>query len=153
MVALSISRRLSAKSRVLRDIRGGDIAMIHQEPMSFLSPLYTIGNQIMEALRLHRKLGKTEARAAAIDMLTQVGMPDPEERFDRYTFQLSGGQRQRAMIAMALICEPRLLIADEPTTALDVTTQATILTCSSGCRPSATWRCCSSPMIWAWCGK
>jgi len=118
---------LPMNSRTLRSIRGGDIAMIHQEPMSFLSPLYTIGNQIVEALLLHRRMGKAEAREAGIDMLHQVGMPEPEIRFDRYTFELSGGQRQRAMIAMALICQPRLLIADEPTTALDVTTQATIL--------------------------
>ncbi|MBE0578614.1 ABC transporter ATP-binding protein [Devosia sp.] len=114
-------------SPVMRHVRGADIAMIHQEPMSFLSPLYTIGNQISEALTLHRKVSKKEARAEGIRMLEQVGMPDPERRYDSYTFQLSGGQRQRAMIAMALINQPRLLIADEPTTALDVTTQANIL--------------------------
>ena len=114
-------------SPAMRAVRGADIAMIHQEPMTFLSPLYTIGNQISEALTLHRKVGKAEARAAGIAMLEQVGMPDPARRYDSYTFQLSGGQRQRAMIAMALICQPRLLIADEPTTALDVTTQANIL--------------------------
>jgi len=118
---------LDPKAKRLREIRGGEIGMIHQEPMSFLSPLYTIGNQIVEALRLHRRLGKKEATAQAIEMLRHVGMPEPEQRFHRYTFELSGGQRQRAMIAMALIAEPRLLIADEPTTALDVTTQATIL--------------------------
>ena len=114
-------------SRVMRQVRGGDIAMIHQEPMSFLSPLYTIGNQISEALMLHRRISEKEARAEGIKMLEEVGMPDPARRYDSYTFQLSGGQRQRAMIAMALINKPRLLIADEPTTALDVTTQANIL--------------------------
>ena len=114
-------------SSVMRHVRGADIAMIHQEPMSFLSPLYTIGNQISEALTLHRRVSEKEARAEGIRMLEQVGMPDPERRYDSYTFQLSGGQRQRAMIAMALINRPRLLIADEPTTALDVTTQANIL--------------------------
>lgn len=114
-------------SPVMRQVRGGDIAMIHQEPMSFLSPLYTIGNQISEALMLHRKISEKEARAEGIKMLEEVGMPDPGRRYDSYTFQLSGGQRQRAMIAMALINKPRLLIADEPTTALDVTTQANIL--------------------------
>ena len=114
-------------SPVMRHVRGADIAMIHQEPMSFLSPLYTIGNQISEALTLHRKISEKDARAEGIRMLEQVGMPDPARRYDSYTFQLSGGQRQRAMIAMALINQPRLLIADEPTTALDVTTQANIL--------------------------
>jgi peptide/nickel transport system ATP-binding protein len=114
-------------SPVMQHVRGADIAMIHQEPMTFLSPLYTIGNQISEALTLHRKVSKAEARAAGIAMLEQVGMPEPARRYDSYTFQLSGGQRQRAMIAMALINQPRLLIADEPTTALDVTTQANIL--------------------------
>lgn len=119
--------RVNPSSPMMRHVRGADIAMIHQEPMTFLSPLYTIGNQISEALTLHRKVGKREARAEAIRMLKQVGMPEPERRYDSYTFQLSGGQRQRAMIAMALINQPRLLIADEPTTALDVTTQANIL--------------------------
>ncbi|QDZ09907.1 ABC transporter ATP-binding protein [Devosia ginsengisoli] len=114
-------------SKVMRHVRGADIAMIHQEPMSFLSPLYTIGNQISEALTLHRKVSEKAAREEGIRMLEQVGMPDPARRYDSYTFQLSGGQRQRAMIAMALINQPRLLIADEPTTALDVTTQANIL--------------------------
>ncbi|GGA40512.1 ABC transporter ATP-binding protein [Pelagibacterium lentulum] len=118
---------LHLDSPELRAVRGGKIGMIHQEPMSFLSPLYTVGNQIIEALQLHRKIDAKTARAAAIDMLRQVGMPEPETRVDRYVFELSGGQRQRAMIAMALICQPRLLIADEPTTALDVTTQANIL--------------------------
>ena len=118
---------LDPKAKRLRDIRGGEIGMIHQEPMSFLSPLYTIGNQIVEALRLHRRLGKKEAAREAVEMLRNVGMPEPERRFHRYTFELSGGQRQRAMIAMALVAQPRLLIADEPTTAVDVTTQATIL--------------------------
>ncbi|MDR3472142.1 MAG: ABC transporter ATP-binding protein [Devosia sp.] len=118
---------LDARAPRLRQLRGGEIGMIHQEPMSFLSPLYTIGNQIVEALRLHHRLGKTDARREAVEMLRQVGMPEPEQRFDRYTFELSGGQRQRAMIAMALVAAPRLLIADEPTTALDVTTQANIL--------------------------
>ena len=118
---------LAENDKRLRAIRGGEIAMIHQEPMSFLSPLYTIGNQISEGLTLHGKIGKAEARKIGIETLRQVGMPDPEEKFDRYTFQLSGGQRQRAMIAMALVTRPKLLIADEPTTALDVTTQANIL--------------------------
>tara|TARA_R110002124_G_scaffold1797_16_gene11519 strand:+ start:22203 stop:24296 length:2094 start_codon:yes stop_codon:yes gene_type:complete len=118
---------LGPRSAEMRALRGAEVAMIHQEPMSFLSTLYTIGNQIEEALKLHRKVSKAEARQAAIDMLAEVGMPDPERRVDSYTFQLSGGQRQRAMIAMALINRPRLLIADEPTTALDVTTQANIL--------------------------
>jgi peptide/nickel transport system ATP-binding protein len=118
---------LDPRAKRLRQIRGGEIGMIHQEPMSFLSPLYTIGNQIVEALRLHRRLDKKQAAREAIEMLRQVGMPEPEQRFHRYTFELSGGQRQRAMIAMALVAQPRLLIADEPTTALDVTTQATIL--------------------------
>jgi peptide/nickel transport system ATP-binding protein len=118
----------------LRQIRGGAIAMIHQEPMRFLSPLYTIGNQIVEALRLHHRLRKSQAQELAIEMLRRVGMPEPAERFHRYTFELSGGQRQRAMIAMALISSPRLLIADEPTTALDVTTQANILDLLRGLR-------------------
>lgn len=118
---------LKPDSPELRAVRGGEIGMIHQEPMSFLSPLYTVGNQIIEALQLHRKIDAKAAREEAIDMLRQVGMPEPENRIDRYVFELSGGQRQRAMIAMALICQPRLLIADEPTTALDVTTQANIL--------------------------
>ena len=118
---------LAPNDKLLRQIRGGEIALIHQEPMSFLSPLYTIGNQISEGLMLHRKVSKAEARRIGIETLREVGMPDPEAKFDRYTFQLSGGQRQRAMIAMALVSKPKLLIADEPTTALDVTTQANIL--------------------------
>ena len=118
---------ISASEKRMREIRGNDIAMIFQEPMTSLNPVFPIGEQIAEALRLHRKLDKSAARKTAIDMLRLVGIPDSEERVDHYPHQLSGGQRQRVMIAIALSCEPDLLIADEPTTALDVTIQAQIL--------------------------
>ncbi|MBA2277311.1 MAG: ABC transporter ATP-binding protein [Chloroflexia bacterium] len=118
---------LKPDSQAMRAIRGRDIAMIFQEPMSSLSPVHTIGNQIREAIRLHFPVGKEEAQARAVEALHHVGIPRPETALERYTFQLSGGMRQRAMIAMALACRPSLLIADEPTTALDVTTQAQIL--------------------------
>ena len=119
--------QLDEYSPEMRRIRGDAIAMIFQEPMNSLSPVHTIGNQIMEGILLHRDVNKAEARRQAIDILRLVGMPNAEARIDAYTFQLSGGMRQRAMIAMALACNPMLLIADEPTTALDVTTQAQIL--------------------------
>ncbi|TNF17968.1 MAG: ABC transporter ATP-binding protein [Rhodobacteraceae bacterium] len=119
--------RARAGSKALRAIRGSDIAMIFQEPMSSLGPIQKIGKQITETILLHRDVSKAEAREEAIDMLARVGIPRPAERFEAYPFELSGGMRQRAMIAMALSCQPRLLIADEPTTALDVTTQAQIL--------------------------
>ncbi|MBT3345493.1 MAG: ABC transporter ATP-binding protein [Gemmatimonadetes bacterium] len=119
---------LPVNSRTMREIRGGDIAMIFQEPMASLSPVHTIGNQIEETIRLHQKdLEKSARRAHVVEMLNLVGMPMAERRFDAYPHELSGGLRQRAMIAMALSCQPRLLIADEPTTALDVTIQAQIL--------------------------
>ncbi len=114
-------------SRALRAIRGQDIAMIFQEPMSSLGPIQKIGKQITETILSHRPMSKAEAKETAIEMLDRVGIPKPAERFEAYAFELSGGMRQRAMIAMALSCQPRLLIADEPTTALDVTTQAQIL--------------------------
>ena len=118
---------LAAKDKRLRQVRWADIAMVFQEPMASLSLVHTIGDQIIEAVRLHENVGKQAARDRAIEMLDRVGIPDPKRRVDSYPFQLSGGMRQRAMIAMALSCRPRLLIADEPTTALDVTTQAQIL--------------------------
>ena len=118
---------LDSRGQEIRDIRGAEIAKIFQEPMTSLSPVHTIGNQIMEAIILHQKVSKEEARAKAIEMLGYVGLPQPELRIDAYPHQLSGGMRQRAMIAMALSCRPSLLIADEPTTALDVTTEAQIL--------------------------
>ncbi|MCT8161115.1 ABC transporter ATP-binding protein [Pseudoruegeria sp. SHC-113] len=114
-------------SKRLRAIRGGDIAMIFQEPMSSLGPIQKIGKQISETILLHRKVSKAEAKELAIELLDRVGIPNPRARYEAYPFELSGGMRQRAMIAMALSCRPRLLIADEPTTALDVTTQAQIL--------------------------
>jgi peptide/nickel transport system ATP-binding protein len=110
-----------------RAIRGGEIGMIFQEPMSSLSVYHTIGSQITESVRLHTGADRVGARRIAVEALRRVGRPDPEARVDAYPFQLSGGMRQRAMIAMALACRPRILIADEPTTALDVSTQAQIL--------------------------
>ncbi len=118
---------IDPKGPLARSIRGAEISMVFQEPMTSLSPVHTIGNQIMEAILLHQEVNKTEARQLAINMLDRVGMPYPERTVDRYPYQLSGGMRQRAMIAMALSCQPSILIADEPTTALDVTTQAQIL--------------------------
>jgi peptide/nickel transport system ATP-binding protein/oligopeptide transport system ATP-binding protein len=117
----------TAPERRMRQIRGNDIAMIFQEPMTSLNPVFKVGDQIVESLRLHQNLGKREARDRAIEMLQLVGIPIPHQRVDEYPHQLSGGMRQRVMIAMALACNPKLLIADEPTTALDVTIQAQIL--------------------------
>lgn len=112
---------------VMRSIRGNEIAMIFQEPMTSLNPVFTVGDQIVEAVQLHRNIPKNEAWDVAVDMISKVGIPNPAERAKEYPHCLSGGMRQRAMIAMALSCNPRLLIADEPTTALDVTIQAQIL--------------------------
>ncbi|MCH7768261.1 MAG: ABC transporter ATP-binding protein [Nitrospinae bacterium] len=118
---------LALTEEEMRAVRGNDISMVFQEPMTSLNPVFTIGDQITEAIILHQALSKREARVQAVEMLQCVGIPDPDKRVDEYPHQLSGGMRQRAMIAMALTCRPKLLIADEPTTALDVTIQAQIL--------------------------
>ncbi len=118
---------LALRPAEMRAIRGNRIAMIFQEPMTSLNPVFTVGDQVAEAVRLHQHTSRREARAVAIDMFRRVGIPSPEDRVDAYPHQLSGGMRQRVMIAMALACKPDLLIADEPTTALDVTIQAQIL--------------------------
>src|SRR5580700_7619106 len=118
---------LASDSVDMRAIRGGEIGLVFQEPLSSLSAFYTVGNQLIEAIRLHSTLSKRAARARAIEILALVGIPRPAQRVDAYSFELSGGLRQRVMIALALAAEPRILIADEPTTALDVTKQAQIL--------------------------
>ena len=119
--------RLDPQGRLIRQIRGGEIGLVFQEPMTSFSAYHTMGNQLIEAIRLHSDLSKSAARDRAIELLRMVGVPQPQRRIDEYAFELSGGLRQRVMIAMALAAEPRILIADEPTTALDVTTQAQIL--------------------------
>jgi peptide/nickel transport system ATP-binding protein len=126
-VALEGKDLLQLDEAEMRDIRGNDISMIFQEPMTSLNPVLTVGHQIAEALRLHQELSKSAANAKAVEMLRLVKIPEPAQRAREYPHQLSGGMRQRAMIAMALACNPRVLIADEPTTALDVTIQAQIL--------------------------
>lgn len=118
---------LTTPDRELREIRGGEISMIFQDPMTSLNPVYTIGHQIAEMIRVHERISPKKAKERAIEMLELVGVPNPQQRVDDYPHQFSGGMRQRAMIAMALSCKPELLIADEPTTALDVTIQAQVL--------------------------
>lgn len=134
---------LTLTEKEMRHIRGNDIAMIFQDPMTSLNPVYTVGDQIFEPLKLHLNMKGEEARKRAEELLAMVGIPDPERRLKQYPFEFSGGMRQRAMISMALACEPKLLIADEPTTALDVTIQAQILEIMKDLKT----RCCMSIVL------
>ena len=134
---------LSLSESDMRHIRGNDIAMIFQDPMTSLNPVYTVGNQLYEPLKLHRNMKGKEAKKRAIELLGMVGIPNPARRLKQYPFEFSGGMRQRAMISMALACEPKLLIADEPTTALDVTIQAQILEIMKDLKK----RCCMSIVL------
>jgi ABC-type dipeptide/oligopeptide/nickel transport system ATPase component len=168
ITALSVMRLIGAPGRIvsgsikfkgeelttatatrMREIRGNDIAMIFQDPMTSLNPVFTVGEQISEALRLHRGLGKKDAWDGAIDAMREVAIPSPERRVKDYPHQLSGGMRQRVMIAMALACDPELLIADEPTTALDVTIQAQILELLNDCADHENLPCFLSRTILA----
>ncbi len=124
--------KLDERGKQMRALRGAEIALIPQEPMASFSPVHTIGNQLIEAIRLHQDVSKQEAWRIAVERMREVGVPSPEQRMNAYSWELSGGLRQRAMIAMALSCNPSLLIADEPTTAIDVTTQAQVLTLLKG---------------------
>ena len=124
--------QLNERGKQMRALRGAEIALIPQEPMASFSPVHTIGNQVIEAIRLHQPVSKQEAWQLAVERMHEVGVPSPEQRMNAYSWELSGGLRQRAMIAMALSCQPSLLIADEPTTAIDVTTQAQVLTLLKG---------------------
>lgn len=126
-VSIDGKNLVSMKEKELRKIRGNEIAMIYQDPMTSLNPVTRIGEQLIETIRTHRKMSKKDARIKALEMLKKVGVPSPERRLKEYPFQLSGGLKQRIVIAMALLCDPKIIIADEPTTALDVTIQAQIL--------------------------
>jgi peptide/nickel transport system ATP-binding protein len=128
--------KLDERGKQMRALRGAEIALIPQEPMASFSPVHTIGNQIIEAIRLHQDVSKQTAWQLAVERMHEVGVPSPEQRMNAYSWELSGGLRQRAMIAMALSCQPSLLIADEPTTAIDVTTQAQVLTLLKGLQAS-----------------
>ena len=142
--------KLEPNSAEMRAIRGAEIALIFQEPMSSFSPVHSVGSQIIEAIMLHQAVSRRDARDKAIDILKRVGVSSPAQRMDELSNQLSGGLRQRAMIAMALSCSPTLLIADEPTTALDVTTQTQILALLRQLQRKTGWRSCSSRTTWAW---